>query len=269
MLSLFLIKLFVAVGVVVLLSIIAEHVSPKMAGILSGYPTGSAISLFFFGLEQGTQFAADSAVYNMIGLVAMMSFIYFYYRSSSYFSKFNIVLSSIVSIFGYFVVIWLLHFIKLNKFIAVLIPIISMIIFIYLFKEIQNIKIRNKIKITHSVLFLRAFFAACIILTVIGTAKLVGPTWAGLFSAFPTTLFPLIVIVHFTYDTKHVHTVIKNVPIGIGSLILYSLTISIVYPLFGIYIGTIISFIVATVYIFLFQFIQKRVKRKSRHVSRS
>ncbi len=261
MLNLFLIKLFVAVGVVVGLSIIAEHVSPKVAGILLGYPTGSAITLFFFGLELSPQFAANSAVYNMMGLVAMQSFIYFYYKTSSYFKKFNILLSSVISIIGYFIVIWLLHFIKLNKFIAVIIPILSMILFIYLFKEIKNVKIKNKIKLNYVVLFIRALFAAVIILIVIGSAKLVGSTWAGLFSAFPTTLFPLILIVHFTYDTKHVHTIIKNVPIGIGSLIFYSLTISIVYPLLGIYIGTIISFIVATAYMFIFKFVQNRFKK--------
>jgi len=252
--EIFILKLIVAVAVVIGLSLVAEHSSPRIAGILSGYPTGSAVSLFFFGLEINPEFAANSAVYNMIGLVAMQAFIYFYYKVSL---KFNMVISSLLAIAGYFVVIWLLHFIELNKFVAILIPIASIFLFLYLFRPIKNIKIENKVKLNHKVLIIRALFAASIILLITGIARLVGPTWSGLFSAFPTTLFPLMLIVHFTYDKKHVHTIIKNVPVGIFSLILYSLAVSIVYPLYGIYLGTLISFGVATVYLIAYKLFRK------------
>jgi len=254
MTEIFILKLIVAVAVVIGLSLIAEHSSPRVAGILSGYPTGSAISLFFFGLEINPEFAANSAVYNMIGLVAMQAFIYFYYKVSL---KFNMVISSLVAITGYFVVIWLLHFIELNKFVAILIPIASIFVFLYLFRPIKNVKVENKVKLNHKVLFIRALFAASIILLITGIARLVGPTWSGLFSAFPTTLFPLMLIVHFTYDKMHVHTIIKNVPVGIFSLVLYSLAVSIAYPIYGIYWGTLISFAVATVYLAAYQLVRK------------
>ncbi len=254
MITIFIIKLVVAVTVVIGLSIITEHLSPRVAGILSGYPTGSAISLFFFGLEMNPEFAANSAIYNMIGLVAMQVFIYFYYKASL---KFNIIISSFMAIAGYFVIIWLLHFIELNKFIAILIPVASIFLFLYLFRPIENVKVEKKIQLNHKVLFIRALFATSIILLITGIARLVGPTWSGLFSAFPTTLFPLILIVHFTYDKKHVHTIIKNVPVGIFSLILYSLSVSVVYPLYGIYFGTIIAFGVATIYLVIFQILRK------------
>ena len=52
--------------------------------------------------------------------------------------------------------------------------------------------------------------AGFIILAIITTAKLVGSRWAGLLSAFPSTLFPLILIVHLSYDKTHVHTIIKK-----------------------------------------------------------
>jgi len=259
---LFLIKLIVAITVVVGLSILAEHVSPRIAGIISGYPTGSAITLFFFGLELGPDFAAQSAVYNMIGLTASLSFVYFYYKTSKYLNRYNIILSSLAAIIGYFIIIYLLHFIELNKFIAILIPILFSFLYIYLFKEIKNIKIDNKVKLSNKTLLMRAFFAALIILLITSIPKFVGSTWAGLFSAFPTTLFPLILIIHFTYTKQHVHTIIKNVPIGMFSLIIYSLVISIVYPLYGIYLGTVISFTVATIYLIMYSKIKNILSNK-------
>lgn len=250
MITIFVIKLIIAVAVVIGLSIITERSSPRLAGILSGYPTGSAISLFFFGLEISPEFAAHSAVYNMIGLVAMQAFIYFYYKASL---KFNMVVSSSISIVGYFAVIWSLHFIELNKFIAILLPIASIFLFLFLFRAVKDVKVKNRVQLSYKVLFIRALFAASIILLITGVASAVGPTWSGLFSAFPTTLFPLMLIVQFTYDKKHVHTIIKSVPVGIFSLVLYSLAVSIVYPIYGIYWGTVIAFGAATIYLIIYQ----------------
>lgn len=259
---LLLIKLVVAIAFVIGLSLLAENVSPKVAGILSGYPTGSAITLFFFGLEVSPDFASKSAIYNMVGLTAALSFVYIYYIASKYFKNFNILFSSLFALAGYFAIVWILHLIELNKYIAMLIPITFSFLYIYLFKDIKNINIQTKTKLNFKILFIRAFFAALIILVITSVPKFVGPTWAGLFSAFPTTLFPLMLIIHFTYSKEHVHTVIKNVPIGMFSLIIYSLTISIVYPLFGIYLGTLLSFGTATMYLLAYKKIKSAIEKK-------
>lgn len=246
------VKFFVSVILVLTLSAVAEHISPRAAGLLAGYPAAAVITLFFIGLDISPEFASDSAVYLMMGLVATQAFVYCYFRSSLYFKKFTIVTSSVLAIIGYFMVIWLLHYIRLNKFLAALIPIASIFVFIYLFREIKNATIQERVKLTPRILFLRAFLAGCMILVIIATAKFVGSRWAGLFSAFPSTLFPLILIVHLSYDKAHVHTIIKNFPQGLGSLITYSLCVSIVYPISGIYIGTVISLAAASVYLILY-----------------
>ena len=259
--SFYIIKLVVTVVVVLLLSLVAEHVSPRVAGILAGYPLGAAIALFFIGLEISPEFASNSAVYTMMGLVATQSFVYFYFKFTLYFRRFTVFSSSVLAIVGYFIVIWLLHFVKLSKFLAVLIPVASIFLFVYLFREINNVTIQNKIKLTPKVLFLRAFGAAVIILIITGTAKFVGARWAGLFSAFPITLLPLILILHLTYDKEHVHTIIKNFPLGLGALIIYTLSVSMVYPINGIYVGTLISLTAATIYLLVFRLIVGLIER--------
>ncbi|MBP1839577.1 hypothetical protein [Formosa algae] len=259
---LFFIKLIVAIGLVIGLSLLAENVSPKVAGILSGYPTGSAITLFFFGLEVTPEYAAESAVYNMIGLSAALTFVYVYYIASKYIKTYTIPLSAVSAILGYFLVVWVLHHIQVNTYLAILIPIAFSFLYIYLFRNIQNITILTKAKLSYKTLFVRAFFAALIIIVITSVPKFVGPTWAGLFSAFPTTLFPLMLIIHISYSTEHVHTVIKNVPIGMFSLIIYSLTISIVYPLYGIYWGTLMSYGAATAYLLIYTKIKKTIEKQ-------
>jgi hypothetical protein len=258
--SLLFVKLFVSVILVLTLSAVAEHVSPRAAGLLAGYPAGAVLTLFFIGMDVSPEFAADSAVYTMMGLVATQAFVFCYFRASLYFKKFTIAAASVCAIIGYLVVIWLLHYIQLNKFLAVLLPIASIFVFIYLFRRIKNATIRERVRLTPGILFLRAFLAGFIILAIIATAKSVDHRWAGLFQAFPSTLFPLILIVHLTYDKTHVHTIIKNFPQGLGSLITYTLCVSIVYPASGIYIGTLISLAAASAYLLVYRLVAVKAR---------
>lgn len=250
-----LVKLIISISLVLTLSAVAEHISPRAAGLLAGYPAGAAITLFFIGLDVSPKFAADSAVYTMMGLIATQAFVFCYFKATLYFEKFTIVASSVLAVIGYLIVIWLLHYIKLNKFLAALLPIASIFVFVYLFRRIKNVTIKERVQLTPRILFLRAFLAGFIILSIIATAKSVGFRWAGLFQAFPSTLYPLLLIVHLTYDKAHVHTIIKNFPQGLGSLITYSLCVSIVYPLSGVYMGTVISLAAASVYLLLYRLV--------------
>src|SRR3989338_332225 len=109
--EIFFLKVIVSILTVFALAVIAQKVSPKLAGMIAGYPTGTAISLFFFGLEISPQFASDSVAYNLIGVVATQIFVYFYYRSTLLFQKNAIFYSVIISLLSYFTALYLLSFI--------------------------------------------------------------------------------------------------------------------------------------------------------------
>jgi uncharacterized membrane protein (GlpM family) len=252
---LFLFKIIVTVSIVLGLSLIAEHVSPRIAGLLAGYPLGAALALLFYGIEISPEFAAQSAIYTIFGLIAIQSFAYFYFIISSFTEKFTIPISSTVAVAGFFVIAWLLHFLQVGTFFTVMLTIASIFLFMYQFRKIKNKKIQKKISMSFQIIFVRAVFAALFIVVITGIAKLVGPRWAGLFSAFPTTFFPLLVIVHFTYTTEHAHTIIKNFPIGLGSIIAYALAVSFTYPAYGIFAGTAISLGIATLYLLIYNFL--------------
>lgn len=254
MIGLIFIKVLITVVIVVGLSVIAEHVGPRVAGLLSGYPLGAAIALFFYGLEISPEFASESSIYTMLGLISIAGFAFIYYLSTLSFTRFPILMASLVSVIGFFCVSWLLHHLNLGKVGTVVVTVLAIVSFIYLFRKIPDERIENRVVFTFKVLVLRAFIAASFIVVITGTAKVVGSTWAGLFSAFPTTFFPLILIMHSTYDKKHVHTIIKNFPIGLGSLVVYSISVSFSYPALGIYIGTAVSFAAATLYLLIYQF---------------
>jgi len=82
MTALLLYKICITMLAVLGLSFVAEKISARLAGLLSGYPIGTAIILHFYGLEYGAQFAADAAIFNLCGLLASLCFAYTYYRVS-------------------------------------------------------------------------------------------------------------------------------------------------------------------------------------------
>ncbi len=258
-----LVKMGVTVCVVVGLSVVAEHVSPRVAGVLSGYPLGAAIALFFIGWEVGPDFAAASAVYTLAGLVGTLCFVYVYYQTAVRVHRYAILWSSITASAGYFAAIGLLNAFPLSVWTAFLLPVGAAGIFIFLFRRIQNSRIHKPIRLSFGVLFLRAVLSAVIILGITGAARAVGARWAGLFSAFPTTLFPLLIIVHATYGRQHVYTIIKNFPKGLGSLMLYTLGVSIFFPRCGVVMGSVLALVTATVYLVLYALMVMRFEKGS------
>jgi hypothetical protein len=256
-----LIKAASAIFMVVLLSLLAEAVSPGFAGILSGYPLGAAISLFFMGFEISPAFASGSALYTSVGLVATQVFAYSYYRASLAATRrhwgLDILLASLAGIAGFFIAASLLRFLALTIVTAILLPTFFIIIFGYLFRRAEDVRIEKRVKMNPRLLFLRSIFAAVAIVLITSTAKLVGPRWAGLFSAFPITMLPLVVIIHFTYGPEHVYSILKNVPRGLGSLLIYTLAVFFFYPVYGIYVGTAMAYGLATIYLLVTQLSRK------------
>ena len=247
-------KVIITIVIVTGLSVVAERVSPRAAGILSGYPLGSAISLFFIGLEQGAEFAGTSALYNAAGLAALLSFFLIYYLVSQRVARrwawrWSILAATAAALCGFLAVDGLLHTVNFPTWGSPLIAAAAILGFNAIFRSIPDARIQHKVRLGPGVLVFRAGLSALIILVITGVAGLVPPSWAGLFSAFPATMLPLVLIIHSTYGAEQAHTIIKNMPTGLWSLLLYSLTLSYTYPRFGIYTGTLMGFGVATLYL--------------------
>lgn len=250
--TLVLIKVAATVSIVVGLSLVAEHLKPRVAGVLSGFPLGVGISLFFYGYEISPEFAADSAVYTLVGLVAIQGFNLFYYLTSSKARRLAVPVSAAGGLAGFFLVSWLLHFISVGLIGGLLIALVSMAFFIYLFNHIDNHEIKARVQLSHRVLLARALVAAAVIVVVTGVAEWLGTLWAGLFAAFPFTLLPLLVIVHHTYEREHAHTILKNFSQGLGATICYIPTVWFCYPRFGVGWGTVIALSVAVSYLVIY-----------------
>ncbi|MBF0530962.1 MAG: DUF3147 family protein [Deltaproteobacteria bacterium] len=250
-----LIKIVVAIIMVVVVTLLAEHVSTRFAGIFSGYPLGSAITLFFIGLEVGPRFAGDAAVYTMMGLVSLQSLLYVYYRVTrrigSGSSVWAILLSTICGAFVFIVIGLVLKLVDVSTWMAAVISMFSIIFFDRVFKNLENARIEKSRKTSLKLLMLRALFAAVSILIITLTAAWLGQRWSGLLAAFPVTMLPMMIIIHYSYRKEHVYTIIKNVPRGLVCIVIYCSMVAATYPTIGVGWGTLTAYILATIYLVL------------------
>ncbi len=256
--TLFVLKFVVAVVTVLVTTYVAERVSPRLAGIISGLPQGSAINLLFFGLEQGTDFAAKSTVFVLAGMLAVQTGLYCYYRVSGKTGKHGLLLSFLGSLAGYLAAAVALHQVPFTALTSPLALLASLFVFTHLFRKIVDKRIAQVIPFTPGVLGFRALVAGAMVLAVTESAKAVGPEWAGLFSAFGITTWPTLLLIHHAYGGRQTHPIIKHVPIGLGGMLCYCLTVYFAYPAFGVYAGTGAAVAVTLVYLLAYHLAKKK-----------
>lgn len=257
-------KILVSIAAVVGLSLVAEHVSPRVAGILSGYPLGSAIALFFIGIEQGAVFAAEASAHTLAGFSASLALAGGYWLGSRSLSHGHLIAAAVSGVAAFLAASALLNSLSLGLLAGGLLTVATIVLCTWLFRTIPNAVVSSRVRFGWGVLLFRAMMAAATVLLITGLAAWIGPAWAGLLSAFPITLFPFMLIIHFSYGKAQVYTVIRNYPVGLWALAIYALTVHFAYASVGVGWGTLIGFAMASLYLLgLSQFYSWRQKRSN------
>lgn len=242
-------KLAVSIGVVLGLSMVAERVSTRVAGLLSGYPLGTAIALFFIGLEISPAFATQSAVHTLAGFSATLALGGGYLLCARRDGLPGVLAGSAGGFVAWLAVSLLLTQVEFTRLTGTLTTLAAIALFIRLYRQVPDTAAGPRGGFSWAALGLRAALAAGIIFLITGLAHVMPPAWAGVMAAFPVTMFPFLVILHLTHGAAPVATVIKHYPAGLGSLLSYALCVSYTYERFGLAIGTLAGFVVATAWL--------------------
>lgn len=252
-------KLIVTVIIVSGLALIAEHGSPRLAGLLSGFPTGSSITLTFIALELGPAFASESALHNIAGMPAMLCFLGVYWLASARWPKAALFLAPLCACLGFFSVAALLHAVNLPPAAAIFLSAGLVMIFQRLFQRIPEAAIEHRIRLGWGALAFRALVAAGAVLAITGAAQAVGPAWAGLLTSFPVTVFPLLIILTYTYGPAPAQAVVKHIPRGLWALMAYTLTLWLTAPAWGVLWSTLAGLTAAVLLLGLSITLQQRL----------
>lgn len=240
------IKIGVTVLVILALAAVAEFVSSRLAGLLAGYPIGTAIVLYFYGLEQGVAFASASATYNLVGLTATLVFVCCYLGVLRRQPGCSPVLPSLAAFAGYLAAVLALGRFVFPQEVAVVVVISAILLASRYARDHQQGVPVVRVPYTLALVGARAVMAASLVVLITALAGGFGARWAGVLSAFPLALYPLLLMVHLQYGPQQAATLLRNFPTGLWSVLGYSLTVAYVYPISGLVVGTLYGFLVAT-----------------------
>ena len=257
--GLLLIKIAVTLILVVGLSVIAEHMSARFAGILAGMPHGLAILLFFIGTEQGVAFAAEAAqaasgsiaanAAHALGFVLLA-------RGTGWAAALRTATGAVTA---YALAAALIRALAPGAFAGALISLAALTGLAWAMRRFPDPGRVKRPRATPGELALRAALAAGIVLAITAAAGLVGPRWAGLFSGFPVVTLPVLLILQARHGPELVSGLVKAYPWGLTALIFYTLVVAWTFPRLGIGLGTLAGLALSIVWILALNGIRARL----------
>lgn len=246
------------------ITLVAEKKSQKAAGILMCLPVITFLSLLFLGFSQGTGFASRAAVWNPIGAIADLLYLGLFViginipeyagmiktGTSGKNKTIELFCGLLFGFTGYFTSVLIFSEFTINSgWISLLLLWTAAIIFYVIFKGLKEKNVNKPKIVSGSDLVFRGFFGGSAVAAVVILGDSFGYLWGGLFSSFPATITPVLILLHMRNGKDIIPGVIKSSPIGLSATGLYSCMIWLLYPAYGIIAGTLASY--AAVIIFL------------------
>lgn len=233
------IKIAVTLGVVVGLSLVAEHVSARLAGILAGFPHGIAIVLYFIGLEQGVAFAAAAALAAVGALAANLALALGFAALARGRGWGNAALAGAGGVAVFLAVAVVLRWLAPGPQAGATLTVVALVAAWVLMHRAEGAAVAEKPRLTLAELLLRAGVAAGCVVLITGLAGAVGPVWAGLLSGFPVVTFPLLLLIQARHGRAPVIAMVQAYPLGLTALVVFTLSVAAAFPRMGLGWGTV------------------------------
>lgn len=242
-------KAFWSATIVLGLSAIAERVSVRIAGILAGAPQNVVLVYFFVGHDMGIDHVTQSAPHGIASFSATIAFAIAYYLGSSRFVRWSAAAGALTGLATFIMAALVLSMIPFTLGSATVLTLCTIGLAVWLSRAIELKPVEKPVRYTPRLLIVRAGVAAILIVGIISLAEMLGPRWTGLLTGFPTIVLPTLLIIHLTYGAAQTHAIIRNFPVGLGSIILYIVSVPITFPLWGVYGGTAASLALSFLYL--------------------
>ncbi|MCX6560210.1 MAG: DUF3147 family protein [Candidatus Aminicenantes bacterium] len=249
-----LLSFLVGGGWIAAATLAADRLGSRIGGFLSGLPSTVVVTFFFIGLGQGTEAAAQATtVFPMAFAVTGLFLLAFAVLSRG----------SFAAGFSAALVLWvvlsaLILILKPNRFGWSL--------------AVYAVVLAASIGLTGSVLRLpkaqhgggrhsplqvaaRAVFGGLIIVVAVLLSRIGGPVFGGVFAGFPAVFVSTLVIGFREHGLDFARAIVRPMLLtGMITIGIYGIGVRLLYPVFGLIRGTVLSFLlslVAGVFVFI------------------
>jgi hypothetical protein len=106
---------------------------------------------------------------------------------------------------------------------------------------------------------IRALFAGSVVASVIVLAQFLPPYAVGIFSTFPAVLLSTMIILVVNQSGDFARATGKVLVLSSSNIVVYAIGIYFSYPVCGIILGTLFSFFLASLWVFLMHPLVRRI----------
>ncbi|MCK5453297.1 MAG: DUF3147 family protein [Calditrichia bacterium] len=249
---------FVAGIWIALATLLAERLGSKIGGLISNLPSNILISFVFIAVINGIPFTVDSVPGIPLGMAIDTLFLFIFIICLPY----GIVISTLLSLLTWFILALILSQTDMDNLLLNIVTYLLLTVGLFLFLEkIVKISSVKKKDTRYSIwqISIRALFAGSVVASIIILAQFLPPHAVGIFSTFPAVLLTTMIILVVNQSRDFARATGKILVLSSSNIVVYGIGIYFTYPEFGIIWGTIFSFFLASLWVWLMHPLVRRL----------
>jgi len=225
------------------ITVVAEMKGSIVGGILGGLPSTSAFSFFFIGINQSSAAAVQATTVFPLAFAVTSAYLFLY----AFFSQKGFIWGISISLLIWFVISGLIVASGFNDFVLALIvgAVISAFTYFAFVKKLklENLKTEKKLY-TIQEIALRGIGAGALVALSVFLSQVGGPVLGGIAAAFPAVFTSTLIILNRSKGLEFSRAITKPlVYSGILTIIPFCVAVRFLYPSLGVYVGTLVSYV--------------------------
>lgn len=242
------ISFLVAGTLVALATWIAERFGSIIGGLIGNLPSNILVSLLFLAIVNDATFVVGAVPAIPVGMTIDSLFLFSFVLCLRY----GLLPATIVSLLLWFVLALAampLHWddLLLNIIFYVVITVTA---FVVLERGVKIPAVKQSPRYyTKMQMLVRAIFAGTVVSSVVVISKFFNPYIVGIFATFPAVLLTTMIILARNQNHAFAQATGKILILSSSNIIVYGVAVYFTYPVAGITLGTVISFILACLWV--------------------
>ena len=214
-------------------TVAAERLGPRLGGLIAATPQLSVLALLFFTLEQGREFAAETAFWTIPGMCATIP-VYLAYLAVAGRVHEPRLLSIVLGALAGFI-----------AFAAAMVCFVAA----RLVRRLPDTAPLARVRTSAGLLLARAAVSAAMVIGITSVAQILGPKWSGLVAGFPVNSLPVMAILHFHYGSRTIEPMVKLWPQGAFGICLFNVAAWLTLVRLGLAGSLVVSYAVDVAYL--------------------
>ncbi|MDR4989387.1 MAG: DUF3147 family protein [Bacteroidales bacterium] len=226
---------------ITLATVLSEKLGSRLGGMIGNLPSTIFTSLLFIGITQSPDFAAEATVSVPLGMFLSTMFLFLFI---SLVHK-GILFAVVVGLSAWVLLALVFSFFQDASMVSWLVLYVLGAVFTYFLAEkVQNIPSQQKVVRNYSSrqLVFRALFAGSVVGCSVLIAHAGSTFWAGIMASFPAMMLSSMVILSLSAGQAFAKATGKIMLLASTNIVLYSLVAGLLFPLVGIWMGTLAAY---------------------------